>query len=55
MLHTQHLCKTETHFTLNNVSSKFVPLKRRAEEMLHSRAGHRWQYNTAHAHCMLGN
>jgi len=52
MFHTKHVRKIETHFMLSNVSSKFVPLKRQVEEILHSRAGQRSQYNTAHAHCI---
>jgi hypothetical protein len=34
---------------------KIVPFMRQYEKMWYSQTGHRWQYNTGHALCMLGN
>jgi len=33
----------------------FFPENRAVYEMWYSQTGHRWQYNTAHAHCVLDN
>jgi len=43
-----------THLMFNNIFfSKIEPFMRKCGKILWSRAGHRWQYNTAHALCML--
>jgi len=45
--------KTYTLCLITFFSRKSCGLLGNAEEILYSRSGHRWQYNTAHAHCML--
>jgi len=42
-----------THFLFNSIFMKVVPLMRQCGKISYSQKGHRWQYNTAHAHCML--
>jgi hypothetical protein len=39
---------------LNNFFlSKIVPFMRKCEKICYSLTGHKWQYNMAHAHCIL--
>ena len=45
--------ENQTHFSLSIFFSKIVLFKTQRGQTLCSWAGHRWQYNTAHAHCML--
>jgi hypothetical protein len=44
-----------THFMFNSFFPKIVPFMRQCGKIWYSRTGHRWQYNTAHALCMLDN
>ena len=52
------ICKENqnTHFVFNNSPlppPKIVPFVRKCGKIWYSRAGHRWQYTTAHAYCTL--
>ena len=40
---------------LSKIFPKIVPFIRQCGKTLQSRTGHRWQYNTAHAHCIVDN
>jgi hypothetical protein len=53
MLQTKAVEKIKTHFKLNNFFLKKIVPFMRCGKTLYSRAGHRWQYNAAHVHCML--
>jgi hypothetical protein len=49
-------CRENQTHTLCSVSfffSKIVQFMRKCGKIEYSRAGHRWLYSTAHAHCML--
>jgi hypothetical protein len=43
----------EAHFMFNNFFPKIVPFMRQCGKIWYSQTGHRWQYNMAHALCML--
>jgi hypothetical protein len=43
------------HFVFCNFFLKIVPFMRLCGKIWYSQTGHRWQYNTAHALCMLDN
>ena len=46
--------KIKTHFMFSNIFPKIVVFMNNVErKKKHSRTGHRWSYNTAHALCML--
>ena len=45
--------KIKTHFMFNIFFSKIVTLIRYCRKIRYSQTGHRWLYNTAHAHCTL--
>jgi len=45
--------KMNTHFMFKNCFSKILPLMRQCGKRLYIRAGHRWQYDTVHALCLL--
>jgi len=55
MFQTKVVDKIKTHFMFNNFYPKFVPSMRLCGKMWYNQTGHRWQYNTAHAHVMLDN
>jgi hypothetical protein len=44
-----------TYFIFNNFFRKSCRLWDNVEKMWHSQRGHRWQYNMAHALCVLDN
>jgi len=55
MFQVKVLDKVKTHILCPmTFVTKIVSLMRRGK-MFHSRTGHTWQYNTAHALCMLDN
>jgi hypothetical protein len=47
--------KIKTHFMLNNLFPKIMPFMRWCGKIWYSQTGYRWQYNMAHALCMLDN
>jgi len=42
-------------FMLNNFFKRSYSLWDWSGKILYNRKSHRWQYNTAHAHCVLDN
>jgi hypothetical protein len=47
--------KIKTYFMFNIFFSKIMTLMRYCRKIRYSQTGHRWLYNTAHAHCTLDN
>jgi len=55
MFQTKVVQKIKTNFTFSKLSLSDHAVYDVIWKKLYSPTGHRWQYNTTHAHCMLHN